>query len=195
MEREEDQKRIISDPDIVELFLSRNEDAIRFTKLKYGRLIDRVCFSVLNESRDSEECASTVYIKLWNTIPPEKPRMLKAYIVRIARFVSLDRFRSECRQKRISSDMTESLDDFSDFLKDDYNVEDEITRKELTSALDSFIRSLPEAKRRIFVKRYYYSMPVSTIAKEENETFRHIKKDLDVISSELKSYLKEKELI
>lgn len=195
MELEEERKSIISDPDIVELFLSRNEDALRFTKLKYGRLIDRVCFSILNESRDSEECASTVYIRLWNTIPPEKPRMLKAYIVRIARFVSLDRFRSESRHKRISSAMTESLDDFSDFLRDDYSVEDEITRKELTSALDSFIRSLPDERRRLFVKRYYYSMPVSTIAKEECDTFRHIKKELDGISAELKSYLKEKELI
>lgn len=186
---------IKSDPEIVEMYLSRDESAVAQTKLKYGVLIDSVCRGILGDRRDREECENTVYERLWNTIPPEEPRILRAYIIRIARFVSLDKFRAEHRRRRISSDMTEALDDFSDFLTDDYDVGCEVVRRELAAALNEFVLSLPHDQKKLFMWRYYFSRPVSAIAKELGLTTRQIKKDLESIAADLKSKLTEKGLI
>ena len=125
----------LSDSQIVDLFLSRDKKAIEAVETKYKSLINSVSFGILSDKRDREECDNSVLVKLWQTIPPENPVSLKAYVIRLTRFAALDMFRAEHRKKRISSDMTEALDDLSDFLHNDYSVEDELIRKELTEAL------------------------------------------------------------
>ena len=189
------ENRILPDPEIVELFRSRNEEALRAAETKYGSLINSVCFGILRDRRDCEECSNTVLERLWNTIPPEDPRSLKAYVIRLSRFAALDKFRSEHRKRRICSDMTESLDDLSDFLTDDFSVEDEVLRKETARALNSFISSLPEERKRLFVKRYFYSESVSGIARETGMKQRGVKKALEALKEELRKYLDEKGLI
>ena len=185
----------LSDSQIIDLFKSRDEKAIEVTKNKYKSLINSVSFGILNDKRDCEECESSVLFRLWNTIPPENPTSLKAYIIRLARFAALDIFRAEHRQKRIRSDMTEALDDLSDFLCDDYSVEDEILRKELAEALNVFTASLPIEKRRIFIKRYYCCLSISSISRDEGIKYKKLRNELQIIIEELKRYLTEKELI
>ena len=189
------ENRILPDPEIIELFRSRNEEALTATGTKYGSLINSVCFGILRDRRDSEECYNTVLERLWNTIPPEDPKSLKAYIIRLSRFSALDRFRAEHRKKRICSDMTESLDDLSDFLTDDFSVEDEVLRKETARALNVFVSSLPEERKMLFVKRYFYSGSVSGIARETGMKQRNVKKELEAVKEELRKYLDEKGLI
>lgn len=63
----------MDDRKIIELYFDRNEQAIRETDEKYGKLCHRIAYNILNDPEDSEECVSDTYMGVWNAIPPTRP--------------------------------------------------------------------------------------------------------------------------
>ena len=53
---------IIDDIRIIELYFERNEQAIKETDIKYGKLCHKLSYNVLNNRQDSEECVNTTYL-------------------------------------------------------------------------------------------------------------------------------------
>ena len=70
----------MSDHQIISLFLSRNELAIKETDRRYGAFSRHLSYRLLNSHEDAEECVNDSYFKLWETIPPTIPESLKAYL-------------------------------------------------------------------------------------------------------------------
>ena len=79
----------MEDVKIVELYLSKSEEAIVETDLKYGKLCRYVAMNILRNNEDSEECVNDTYLGAWNAIPPQKPNRLSAFISRITRNLAL----------------------------------------------------------------------------------------------------------
>ena len=52
---------IIDDIRIIELYFERNEQAIKETDIKYGKLCHKLSYNVLNNRQDSEECVNDTY--------------------------------------------------------------------------------------------------------------------------------------
>lgn len=150
---------------IVRLYWERDEQAIALTEKHYGGFVFSICRNILRERRDAEECCSTTYLKMWNSIPPERPNSFTAFIARAARMTAIDRLRERTRQKR-GPGRLESLDDLSEFLTDDLSVADEVEARELGALINSFVSSLEKRERVLFVKRYYFNTPVKTICRE-----------------------------
>lgn len=67
----------MEDDSIIELYWSRNESAISETAVKYGSSIRGVARNILRSKEDSEEIEQDTYIKTWNSIPPERPRICR----------------------------------------------------------------------------------------------------------------------
>ena len=63
----------MEDNQIVELFWARAEQAIAELAAKYGRLCRGIAYRILDSRPDAEECESDTYLRVWNTVPPEKP--------------------------------------------------------------------------------------------------------------------------
>lgn len=82
----------MEDKEIIKLYFARNEDAIRLTSEKYGRLCHALSRNILGSEEDAKECVSDAYLAVWNRIPPEEPRSFSAFLTRIVRNISLDRF-------------------------------------------------------------------------------------------------------
>ena len=82
----------MEDRKIIELYNSRAEDAVTETEKKYGKLISFVIGKVLKNQSDVEECEIDTYLGVWNTIPPNKPDNLKAYVLKIARYQAIKRY-------------------------------------------------------------------------------------------------------
>lgn len=61
----------MNDEEIVRLYYERSEDGIAQSEQKYGRLCRSVIRRILPDERDAEECLSDVWIRTWNSIPPE----------------------------------------------------------------------------------------------------------------------------
>ena len=179
-----------SDQLSIDLYWDRKEEAISRTAARYGQFVYSVCYNILRQREDSEECQNTTYMKAWNTIPPERPNSLKTFLARIARMTSIDRLREKTRKKR-NAVFLESLDDYSDFLADDYSVADEVETRELARILNEFIFGLRDDEQICFVKRYYFNTPVKKISQEMGIPRSTLYSMLDTVKQRLKNLLEK----
>ena len=153
----------MEDQGIVALFFDRSEQAIVEMDKKYGSYCYTIAYNILASREDSEESVSDTYFSAWNTIPPRKPTLLQAFLGKIARHISIDRWRKQSAQKRGGQEMILALEELGECVEAG-SLETEISQRELTRILNSFLVSLPETERNVFLCRYWYMDTIGTIA-------------------------------
>ena len=90
----------MDDGQIVALFWQRDERAIEEAAHRHGGLCRALALRVLGSFQDAEECVSDALLAAWNTIPPQRPEKLSAYLARLTRNLALARRRDASRLKR-----------------------------------------------------------------------------------------------
>ena len=153
----------MEDSQILELYFARSETAIQETDRKYGGYCYKIAFGILADRQDSEESVSDTYLAAWNTIPPRRPNFLNAFLAKMTRHISIDRWRKLSAQKRGGGEIILALEELEDCV-DRSNVETELAKKELTRVLNAFLSSLPETERNVFLCRYWYLDSIQTIS-------------------------------
>lgn len=154
----------MEDQGIISLFFDRSEQAIVETDKKYGGYCYAIAYNILASREDSEESVSDTYMAAWNTIPPRKPNLLNAFLGKITRHISIDRWRRRSAQKRGGKEMILALDELGACVAAD-GLEAEISQRELTRILNSFLSGLPETERNVFLCRYWYMDSIEAIVK------------------------------
>lgn len=154
----------LSDTEIVELLWQRSETGLAKVEQKYSRLCYRLAMNLLGQREDAEECVNDVYLAVWDTIPPNRPASLTAYIGRVTRNIAISRLRkreARCRK----GEGTVLLDELAECLPDPTGSDpaDDLT---LRDALTSFLDRLPVEDRVLMIRRYYHGDPIETIAKD-----------------------------
>lgn len=147
---------------IIALYWQRNEDAIAATKEKYGRYCRAVAKNVLGNEDDAEEVFSDACFKAWNTIPPEKPFSLKAYLACMTRQLAINRIEKETVQKRGGGEYVLALEELEGCIG---VSDDPVEQIALKDAMNTFLRSLSVQSRQIFVLRYWHFYSIAEIAK------------------------------
>ena len=132
----------MDDMQIIRLYYARDPTAISETDKKYGRLCYAVADGILHCREDNEECVNDTYLAAWNTIPPEKPEHLSAFLCRIARNLSLKKYERRHAKKR-NADLDVSLSELEEVLPGGSDTADEIEIRELGAIIRLFLRSLP----------------------------------------------------
>ena len=61
---------------IIELYFERDEQAIKETDAKYGKLCHSIAYNILNNHEDSEECVNDTYMNAWRSMPSHRPNSL-----------------------------------------------------------------------------------------------------------------------
>ena len=152
-----------SDEEIVELLWKRSETGIQCVAQKYGKLCYGLAMNLLGQREDAEECVNDVYMAVWNTIPPNSPSSLTAYVGRITRNIAINYIRRRESQRRkcggtvLLEELAECLPDSDSFVTaDDLHLKD---------ALNDFFSLLTEEERSIFLRRYYDGETAECIAK------------------------------
>ena len=176
----------MEDRDIIALYFARNEDAIKESSVKYGTYVTGISMSILQNALDAEECVNDTYLRAWNSIPPAKPKKLQAFLAAITRRLSLDRYREQRAAKR-NRDLEISFEELSDMIEAPDDRADE-----LPDLLDGFLRTLSYPERRLFLRRYWFSVSVEALAKEEGTTKNAITVRLYKTRNKLKAYLQER---
>ncbi len=151
----------MNDREIVSLFFSRDENAIKETEKKYGDYCRAVAVRILNSVLDAEECVNDAYFAVWNRIPPEKPKDLGAFVSRITRNIAVDRVRADTAGKRGGSGEDLPIDELDGCCE---SAESVYVAKELAAAVNKFLKRLPKRERDIFMNRYYFCRKTSDIA-------------------------------
>ena len=174
----------MEDERIVELFWSKDERAIAIFEKQYKNLCLSVAFSILGDHGRAEECVSDVCFRLWNAIPPERPRSLKAYSLRITRNVALHYLEKENARKR-SAVLVELSECVSEEAPD-------MEEGKITKIIDEFLEKQKPLAAKLFVRRYYYNETVREIAERLGISENKASKILSKMRKELKRYLTEK---
>ncbi len=182
----------MSDKEIVQLYFDRNDMAISETSKVYGAYLSKIAKNILGNQQDTEECVNDTYLRVWNSIPPNRPEKLSAYIGKIVRNLSLDRYKQKRAEKRGSAEIELVLDEISEIVSGGDSVEGEIERKELSVAINSFLDTLAKEKCDIFVCRYWYSMTVREISRRCGVTENNVSVVLSRTRKALKDYLLER---
>ncbi len=157
---------MITDNEIIELYLERNENAINATAEKYGSYCNKIAYNILRDTCESEECVNETYFRTWNAIPPTIPNILSAFLARITRNLALDKYRLHSTQKNSVQQL--SLDELGECLGG-HDISDDIENAALGEAISRFLLTESEICRKIFVRRYFFEESVKEIA-----SFYHI---------------------
>lgn len=182
-------KTTATDENIIELYWLRDEKAIEETDFKYKNYLYSIAYNIVHEKSDTEECLNDTYLGAWNSMPPSRPNILKAFLTTIVRRVSINRYHSNSRKGRVPSEMTVCLSELENIISDDNDVDTEFDAKRLGCILTDFLRSLSERKRFIFLSRYYVADSIDAIAKNMSLSRSTVNKELAAIRSALKEKL------
>lgn len=178
----------MEDQKIIELFFARSEDAIEWTRKKYGALCARIAGNMLSNPEDADECVNDTFLALWNAIPPAQPQLLGAYAARIARNQARKRLTYNAAQKR-GSEMTLSLEELDACLAGPTDVEREVQSRELTQAVEGFLETLDADSRNIFLRRYWFFDSIEQIAAGLGMSQSKVKTRLFRARGKLREYL------
>lgn len=183
----------MEDREILDLFFQRSEDAIAQLTKKYGGLMQRVAYDLLQDAEDAKECVNDACLGAWNAIPPAKPEPLSAFVCRITKNIAFNRLRFKKAKKRSAAleQSLEELEELEGSLPSAKTVEDAWTEKELTEAIERFLDGLDQKSRVMFVKRYWFAEPVEAIAKELSMRENSVAVRLLRLREKLKEYLEK----
>lgn len=153
----------MEDQKIIDLYWQRSEQAIQETDSKYGGYCYSIAYNILTNREDSEESVSDTYLAAWRAMPPKRPGILSAFLGKITRHLSIDRWRRRTAEKR-GGEIVLALEELEDCISDGLSAEDAVQKKELTVFINRFLDALPETERNVFLCRYWYVDGVQDIA-------------------------------
>lgn len=185
----------MEDCQIVDLYWARNEQAIAESDLKYGRLLRSVSYSCLGSCEDAEECTNDTYLAAWNAMPTDRPDALGAFLSKIVRRISIDRFRHDHRARRggienLTEELTDCIPDASAS-----TPAEELDAACLRDALNRFLAGLSSDRRTLFVNRYFFGCSVPELADAYGLTQTNVKVILHRLRESLRKALEKEGLM
>ena len=185
----------MEDTQIIALYWQRSSDAIRASEEAYGAYCFTVANRIVDNREDAEECVSDTYMAVWNSLPPQRPKRLRAYAAAIVRNLSLRRVRDRYSKKRGGGEVALVLEELEDCLCSQVSVEREYEQKELAGKIEAFMRTLSADDRRIFMCLYWGFAPVAEIAQKLGCPQSKVKSSLHRTRGKLQKYLTKEGLI
>lgn len=181
----------MDDTTIIDLYWARSEQALHETELKYGAYCRAIARNILKNPEDTEECVSDTWLGAWNAMPPKRPSILSAFLGRITRNLAFDRWKAARAEKRGGGELPLALDELDACIAAKGGVEAEFDGKELTRAIDAFLRTLPERECSLFLRRYWFMDSVRDIASRYSMNENNVKSILFRTREKLRKYLEE----
>ena len=185
----------MEDACIIELFWARSERAISETDQKYGRYCRSIARNILSNEEDAEECVNDTWLGAWNSMPPHRPNVLSAFLGKLTRRISLNRWKAQHAQKRGGGETALALEELSEIVPAPGGVEEALEGKALSAAINSFLAELPETEREVFVCRYWFLASVAEISRRFHFSQSKTKSMLFRTREKLKRFLREEGLL
>ena len=156
----------MEDDKIIDLYWERSESAISETSEKYGRYCHYIANNILHNDEDAGECVNDTYLGAWNAMPPQRPNRLSTFLGKITRNISLNRFKQYGAEKRGFGQTALVLSELEDCIPAVDTIEQTAAEMDLVESINRFLYALPDVKRKVFVRRYWYLSPVKDIAEQ-----------------------------
>ena len=174
----------MQDHEIIDLYFARDERAILNTEQKYGSYCKTIAMNILHDDSDSDECVNDTYLAAWNSIPPQRPTSFSAYLARLTRNISLNRYKSRTTERRGGGEFALSLDELDDCVADT-----DKSAEELGKLITEFLYTEKKEMRQVFIRRYFYGDSIEDISKRFTFSESKIKSMLHRTRLALREYL------
>ena len=181
----------MEDSDIIELYWQRDQSAIAETSEKYGKFLWNIAWNVLRSHGDAEECVNDTYLRTWNAIPPARPSAFRAWLGRITRNLSLDRWKQSRAEKRGGDGMEVLLGELDQCVPASHGVEQALEDQEIARLISAFLRTLSQEPRIMFLRRYWYGEDLADIARKLGCGQGKVKSSLFRTRKALRAYLEK----
>ena len=185
----------MKDEEMVGLYWMRSEDAVAATAEKYGNYCYSIAFSILHNAEDAEECVNDAYLVAWNSIPPHRPERVAAFLGKITRNVSLNRWKQYNAQKRGEGQTELALSELEECIPAKTGIEQAVEDELLTWSIEKFLYSQPRLKRNLFIRRYWYISSIQELADEYGMSESKVKSLLFRMRKKLKHHLAKEDII
>lgn len=179
----------MEDTKILDLYFSRNEQAIQETDRKYGAYCFSLANAILENVADAEEAVNDTYFKTWNVIPPNRPKVFKLFLAKITRNLSFSRWRNLSAQKRGGGEMVLVLEELESCIPAPVTVEDMHDAKELAQTIRCFLDTVSSREQDIFLRRYFFVEESESIALRYGMKPATVLRSLSRTRAKLKQYL------
>lgn len=185
----------MTDNEILELILNRDELGLSLLTKKYEKLLIYIITGILgNRIRDIEECVSDTYLKFWKNADTYdiKKASMATYLKIIARNTALNRLRDLKRHedRTQNGDFSELAASYADC---NQNIENQIAGKEQVKHLNQVIAALSEKDKELVIRKYFYLQPSKIIAQAMSMTVTAVDSRLSRLRTKMKNSFEELE--
>ena len=195
----------LEDSKIIDLYWARKEQALAETDAKYGSYCRTIARNILRNFEDTEECVSDTWLHAWNSMPPQRPGILSAFLGRITRNLSFDRCKYQQAAKRGGGALPLALDELGECIPSAQRVEHALEQKELAAAMTNPNNTFRLLQRGfvfgpfrwlrsslfLFLRRYWYVDSISVIADRYGMKENTVKSILFRTREKLRKFLGE----
>ena len=184
----------MKDDKIIELFFARDESALEEVTRKFGDLCRYIASNFLALREDREECVNDTLLALWNSIPPERPESLSAYISATARNQAVNKSRANNAWKRGGQVQIVNEEALS-LIADGKSLAEHYESRLAGKVINDFLDSLSKSERKTFVLRYWFDASIAEIGKQTGFSESKIKSMLSRLRKRLAAKLGEEGII
>ena len=177
----------MDDRKIIALLWERADKALELLARRFGQRLTTTARNILGNFQDAEETVNDTYLAVWNTIPPQRPDPLAAFVYRIGRNLALKRYRDNTAARR-NGTYDLSLEELAGCIPG-AALEETVEARELGRAIDAFLDTLSRDNRNMFLRRYWFGDSVKEIARAFDLSQNAASVRLSRIRNQLKEYL------
>ncbi len=181
----------MEDNQIIDLYWARSQQAIAASETKYGAYCRKVACNILPRMEDAEECVNDTWLRAWDSIPPQRPKVLQAFFGALTRNLSLDRWRRDRAEKRGGGTVELALEELEDCLAAREQVEQVVQAEETARLISDFLRRQPKQDRQLFVRRYWYLDDIRTLCRRFGMGESQVKSRLHRMRRKLRAELEK----
>ncbi len=180
----------MTDREIVDLYISKDEYAITATKTQYGKRIRKILYEITGDYDSVKDCENECYYNMWNSIPPHTPYdYFFPFITAIARNVALNHIKA--KNRRVNEIPIEEFKKKYEHTVASDKIEDIINTNVLIETINSYILTLSDEKRNVFIRRYWYMDSIKEISQVYNISISNVKSILFRCRNDLRNILKK----
>jgi len=180
-----------ADLDIWELIKASNEQAFSELFRRYSSKIYSKAYFLIKDREVCEQIVHDIFLTLWSNRTTLEIRSLKAYLTSASRYQV---YKYLISNKTAILDYKDNLEELS--IKTVSNIgHDNIAYKELEQALESYLSSLPNRCREIFMMSRHQLLSNEEIAQKLNISKRSVENQITHALRHLRISLKEASIL
>ena len=180
----------MEDYQIIELYWKKDQSASAEAEKKYGKYVRYMADRILGVQSECEQCFSETMKKAGEMIPPERPLNLGIWFGRLARTTAFHIYRERPIEQRAAGETFLILREIKEIIYEYPQEGGCSSEEELHEKIRRFTSTMSGDSRRIFIRRYWYMMPLREIASDCGMQEEKVVRILDKVRRNLRGFVK-----